>query len=201
MDEESKKEILSNFRKRFLVDIIKPAQPALKSIFSGVVKYILPNELVGTISEVIPRKGADTIGLKLELVDGSIYDSITSNMEEIINNNPQELTADRIHEIKVLQKYVRKSNAPFIAACYEKFIIREKDGGDKDDWDGVVLEIYDHKVTITVIEAKNIRPITSRETQAFNQLNTTKKLVNSKRRLSSRRKRLPGEGALITFTL
>ena len=199
--DEFKKEVLDSLRKRYSLDIIKPAQPALKSLFNGVIKYILPEDVIGSASEVMPRQGVETIGLKFGLIDGSTHDSITKTLDDTVKNNPNELDADRIHEVKALQHYIQKSKAPFIATCHEKFVIRGTDGGDRDDWDGIVLEIYPDKVTVTVIEAKNIKPAASRETQAFKQLEETRKLVRKKQSLSARRKKMPGYGALITFSL
>ncbi|MGZ0020094.1 hypothetical protein [Nitrosomonas sp. wSCUT-2] len=203
VDKELKNKVLHEFRRKFQDEIIKPTHPALESIFNGLIKYILPEEFVGTVSEAIPQQGVDSIGLKLQLVDGSVHDSITNNLLEIINHNPQKLENDRIHELNVLLNYIKKSKALFLACSIEKFHISKKDGGDnsiKDDWDGVILEIYDEKVTVTIIEAKNTKSDISSATQAFNQLKRTQELVNSKNKITSRRRRLIG-GACLTFTL
>lgn len=197
LDEEG----LANYRERALRDSIEKAYPALKSLFDGVIRYVLPWNLRGSVSEVYPGGRGKHLGLRFDYERGGIYDTISDELNKHIANNPKGLTADRVHEMKALRQYISKSKAPFIAACLEKYLVKDAEGVDVDDWDGVVLEVYKERVVLSVIEAKNLKSATASENRAFKQLETTREIVRRKHPIASRRRRLQGLGAVISFEL
>lgn len=197
--ENAPAELIERLRKKFLDELVDRSYPALKSLFNGIVRYVLPDQLIGSMSEVMPRSGQRAIGLRLDYVRGGIYDSLTNTVDELISKNPNACTDDRLHELKAVQHYITRSKAPVVMACLEKFIVREMDGQHIDDWDGLVLEIFEDHIKFSVIEAKNLKSATKSENQAFKQLVATRDLVTKTRKLKSRRKRIPGLGAVITF--
>lgn len=197
--ENAQADLIERLRKRFLDELVEGTYPALKSLFNGIVRYVLPDYMIGAMSEVMPRNGQSAIGLRLNYVRGGAYDSLTSTIDELISKNPNACTDDRLHELKAVQHFVSKSKAPVVMACLEKFIVRDMDGRHIDDWDGLVLEIFEEHITLSVIEAKNLKSSIKSENQAFQQLADTRELVTKKRKLKSRRKRIPGLGAVITF--
>lgn len=189
------------FRQRYLQELMESAYPALRSLFYGIVQYILPQYFVGAMSEAIPRRGRRYLGFQLDYVRGGKYDSLTATLNNLIENHLDECPEDRIQELKALRYFVERSQATFVAACLEKFIVRNSEGQHLDDWDGVVVEIFDDGVAVSVIEAKNLRTAALNENQAFAQLRKTRDLVASKRSLKARRTRISGLGAVLTFRL
>lgn len=193
-------ELIERLRRKFLDELVDRSYPALKSLFNGIVRYVLPEHLIGSMSEVMPRNGQRAIGLRLNYVRGGSYDSLTNTLDELISKNPNACAGDRLHELKAIQQFITRSKAPVVMACLEKFIVREMGGQHIDDWDGLVLEIFEGRITFSVIEAKNLKSATKSENQAFKQLVATRDLVIRTRKLTSRRKRIPGLGAVISFS-
>ena len=189
------------FRQRHLQELVESAYPALRSLFNGIVQYILPQYLVGAMSEAITRRERHYLGFRFDYVRGGKYDSLTAALDGLIERNPKDCPEDRIHELKALRYFVERSQATFVAACLEKFIVRDSEGQHLDDWDGVVVEIFDDGVAFSVIEAKNLKTTALSETKAFAQLKNTRDLVASKQKLKARRKRISGFGAVLTFRL
>lgn len=191
----------ARFRERFLKELVESSYPALRSLFTGIVQYILPQYHVGAMSEAIPRRGRHYLGFRFNYVRGGTYDSLTPSLDELIEKNPNDCPEDRIHELDALRRVVKQSQATFVVACLEKFIVRNPDGQHVDDWDGVMVEIFDDLVSVSIIEAKNLKTPALNESQAFSQLKKTRNLVCSKQKLKARRKRIRGLGAVLTFRL
>lgn len=190
-------EVAERFRQRYLKELVESAYPALRNLFNGIVQYILPQYLVGAMSEAIPRRGRRYLGFRFNYVRGGKYDSLTPSLDELIERNPNDCPEDRIHELKALRYVVKRSKATFVAACLEKFIVRNPDGQHLDDWDGVVVEIFDNGLAVSIVEAKNLRTPALSENQAFAQLKKTRDLILSKHKLNARRRRIRGLGAAL----
>lgn len=194
------KEIVNRFRTKILFDLVNESYPALKSLFVGLVNYLLPQNLIGVMSEVMPQSKRQALAFRLQYPRGGEFDSITPSLNYLIDKDNEGCSADRLHELKALREIARKSKAPFTVVCLEKFIIRNKTENNKDvdDWDGVVLEVFDSEVRFSIVEAKNIKA-GARENSAFKQLNQTRELLRRRHALSSNRKRIKGYGAVLTI--
>lgn len=201
IEKEVKERLELRLRSQFTNEIVAPSVKVLKNIYKGLIKYLLPVEMVGYLSEAIPSSEIDVIGIRLQLINGEIYDTALKGLEYQIDVNPHGMDPDRLHEISFVRTFVKKSKAPYLIVCMEKFVIRDLYGNDKDDWDGVVLEVFPEQVKLSILEAKNTSPKTSRASKAFKQLEETQNIIKSKHKINSRRKRVNGLGAVITFTL
>jgi len=203
MPEEIDKSILDRIRIMRLEELVKLCYPAFKSIFNGLVTYMLPENLKGFMSEVILQRGQNAIGIIFNYARGGRYDSISKQLDDLINK-PNDLSEDRINELKALKYKIEKSKAPFILVCFEKFVIKDPNdekGRHVDEWDGVLIEIYDDKLLFSIIEAKNLKHKKQNENKAFIQLGDTKTRIHKKHKLTYARRRIPGLGAALTFTL
>jgi hypothetical protein len=175
-------------RNRIPVGIISPVEQALRSLLEGAVRFLLPDGLEPYYSEVIPARKPQEVLTKIKLLDAHSYNPLLEKLQIQTQNNESQLDKDRIHELKMLQTYVEKSQAGTIVACIEKFKIRDINGNDVDEWDGAVLEIYEDRTTLTVLEAKNTKPTVSRANKAFAQLKSTQNLLKSRVVASSNRR-------------
>lgn len=200
--EPADKAAIERLRIRVLSELVDSSYPAIKSLFSGLIRYLLPTHLIGVMSEVMPIPGHQALAVRFKFARGGEYDSFSKQMLELVETNTGGWSDDRIHELRAVEHFVSGSKAPFVLVCLEKFIIRDTttDGRYVDDWDGIVVEIYDKRVCFSVIEAKNLQHAAASENKAFQQLNGTKVLICKKHRLSARRKRIPKLGAVLTVS-
>jgi hypothetical protein len=193
----------SRMRARYLPDFLDPAQEAMRSLFIGIINYVLPSHYTGSMAEVLPQKDIDSIGLKFRMIDNTQHNSVAPNLENTISLLSSNLNCDedRVHEIRTLQQFSSRSKALVLATCHEKFIIRDESEKCIDEWDGISIEIFQDKLVLSIIEAKNTKPKSRRADSAFAQLQETKRIINMRRPTTSRRKRIPNYGAVISFTL
>ena len=196
-----KNRLEENIRKRSTTTIMKDSNEIFQNFFLGIIKFLLPDDLVGYFSEALPTNDHSLVGYKFSLVGGDFYDNLSEPLDKLIKLNTRGLDKDRIHELVTLQNILIKSKAPYIFVCMEKYVIRDISGMDKDDWDGVILKIFPDKVNVSILEAKNISPKTACANQAFKQLESTQKLLKKKHNLPMRRKRISGCGAILTITI
>ena len=93
-------------------------------IFRGMIRFILPSNLRGAITEFMPEMRRTTPILWL-ITDSEAekVDNVLPILSEQINNNPHGYTPERIHELKVIRELAQKSEAPFLLVCPEKFVI------------------------------------------------------------------------------
>ena len=185
-------------RNRIPAGIISAVEQSLRSLLEGAVRFLLPEGLEPYYSEVMPTRHPQEVLAKIKLLDEHSYNPLIDKLKKKIRNNESQLDQDRLHELKMLHAYIEKSKAETVVACIEKYKIRDSNGNDVDDWDGVVLEIYEKRTTLTVLEAKNTKPASSRANRAFTQLKDTQTMM--KRRIvasSNRRQRMPGLGAYL----
>lgn len=196
---DAPEELINRIRLRFQEETIDKSYLALRNIFNGVIKYLLPDNLIGSMSEVMPQSDYRSLGAIITYVKGGKFDSLNKCIDMLIKDNPKAYSEDRLQELKALKYYINNSKAPYILACTEKFIIRDIEGRHVDDWDGLILEIFDDRVQFSVIEAKNLKSARKSENQSFVQLAATRKILSQKQKLKSRRKRIPMLGAVITY--
>jgi hypothetical protein len=202
-DEARRRQMESRMRARYLPDFLDPAQEAMRSLFIGIINYVLPSHYTGSMAEVLPQKDIDSIGLKFRMIDNTQHNSVAPNLENTISLLSSNLNCDedRVHEIRTLQQFSSRSKALVLATCHEKFIIRDESEKCIDEWDGISIEIFQDKLVLSIIEAKNTKPKSRRADSAFAQLQETKRIINMRRPTTSRRKRIPNYGAVISFTL
>ena len=195
-------DVVERQRTRALERALQRESPAIRSIFSSFLRYLLPEGKVADAAEVMPGTSlAESVLVRLRDSRDVAYDLITPELDKLINENPRGLPADRLAELKGLRWLVRASDAPFVVACLEKFLVRDEFGRTVDDWDGVVLEIRDDRITLTVLEAKNRGSKTQNENEAFQQLAATKRLLLSRHKFVAHRVRFRGIGAILRCVL
>lgn len=195
-------DLKERIRERDTQRFIQESLPSVKSLFDGVVKFLLPPGMSGNFSEVVENRKHGPIGFRIKLVDGNIYDTITGEIDKLLLNELGILNKDRLHEIETLKKYILRNRAKVLIVSLEKYIIRNREGVDIDDWDGVLLEIYENGAVLSIIEAKNLKHKVARETQSYNQLKDTVKLIRKNpRAIKYSRKRIKNFGAVVKFKL
>lgn len=183
-------------------NVIKPVEHALRNLLEGIVRFLIPSNLESYYSEVFPNNRSDVVCVRLNIFEDGFYNPLDKVLNDVIETNSNNLSPDRLHEIEMLRQYTSKSKAKTVIASIEQFVIRDTNGKDIDDWDGVVIEIYENHTTVTILEAKNTTPQSSRANKAFKQLKDTQHLIKSKHKeLASRRHRVGGLGAYLKFTL
>jgi hypothetical protein len=197
---EVSEDVIEKLRERYLHELVDRSYPSLKSLFNGIIKYLLPSDYIGSMSEVLPNEGCRAIGAKINYVKGGKYDSFSKAIDHLIDDNPNACTEDRLHELKTLKHYVGRSKSSFLLACNEKFIVYDMQGNHVDDWDGMILEVFEDKVLFSIIEAKNLRSKAKSENQAFKQLAKTREILYKKQKIKSRRKRIIGMGAVVSLS-
>ena len=199
---EVPEENIARIRVRMLAQEMHQSEPLLRGLFEAIIQYLLPEHVRASVAEYIPLDHRDQpILLRFNYVRGDNYDTLSSKLDTILSSNPTRLTEDRLHELRALQYLVMRSKYPLVMACTEQWIIRDESGRDLDDWDGVLMEVSDSRVLVTIVEAKNRRTRQKSENEAFQQLAHTRDLIRSKRQVQSRRQRIPGFGARLTVSL
>lgn len=189
-------------RSRETPRLVRQASQSMMSLFEGVVQFLLPTGYTGNFTEVMSKRHEGPIGLRLNLVNGEVYDTIKYEIDGILSKNNRGLHADRLHELESIKKYISRSKAQVIIVSLEKYIIKNSQGEDVDDWDGVVLEVFEDGATFSIIEAKKLKNKASRATHSFKQLKATQSLIKrSHKSVRSRRQRLVGYGAILKFSL
>tara|TARA_R110002049_G_scaffold211505_1_gene382477 strand:- start:2690 stop:3754 length:1065 start_codon:yes stop_codon:yes gene_type:complete len=194
-------EVLSELRSRTLKISIDESYFAFKSVFEGLVRYLLPDDVFGVVSEVLPSERRKHLRFKINYPRGGTYDTVRSGMDELFKDQETLLTADRKHELEAVRRVVDRSSATIVIVCFEKFVIRDLYGKDRDEWDGLVLELDSERTIISIVEAKNFSSAMKSENKAFTQLKATKCLLMPKRYRSARRLRLPGFGAILRVSI
>lgn len=175
---------------------------AFQSVFDSLVRLLLPQNHRGVISEFRPyRRNSTAILARLQFGDGTLIDNASSRLDQMLTLNPDVQPPERLQEIRCLQHALASCNAPCTLVCPEKFVIRDEFGRFKDDWDGVIFAISDASVRLIVVEGKTGGTIHEREEGAFQQLDTTRKLLHKKFPLSYRRTRIPKLGAMLEIAV
>lgn len=188
-------------RRRFLQRLLLQDEGLLQRIFWAVVGYVLPQGWSARVSEFLPDSGRHPISARVTDSTGVVYDFVGPRLLAQIEAGPPATPKDRVQELKAIDRVVTNSTAPLLLSCTEKFIIRDQYGKHRDDWDGVVVEITDVGLWLTVVEAKNHRNPTTNETEAFRQLEATRDLVRQTHTLPYRRQRIARLGAKIRFQI
>ena len=118
-------DVVERQRTRALERALQRESPAIRSIFSSFLRYLLPEGKVADAAEVMPGTSlAESVLVRLRDSRDVAYDLITPELDKLINENPRGLPADRLAELKGLRWLVRASDAPFVVACLEKFLVR-----------------------------------------------------------------------------
>ena len=203
LDDEQTRKYVNPYKERLLDSLVKSYTNLLDSLFWGIIKYILPNDFIGDTEEFIQldRRNSPILA-NFQYLDGSSFTGLTDRLDTLLSQNVGVISDDRLHELKAINEVVRKSKAPLVLACTEKFLVRDSFNKPKDDWDGVVIEVDKKSLRVLVIEAKNKHPATKCENEAFKQLLATRDIIKKKHKhLKYRRKKIPKLGALIEFKL
>ncbi len=178
----------------------------MRSIFEGIVRFLLPEGYSGALTGYIPRytRGAGQLGAfpaYLKLPNGIEVDDIKLVLDHHLIHNPGGLGHDRLQELRALSVMRVRSSAPFLIACTETYVIRDRFRRQVDEWDGVLLEVANGFVKFTVVEAKNRGSRARNVTEAWNQLAATRSLIRSRHGCKTRRTRIPNLGAALTLDL
>lgn len=169
-----------------------------QEIFDSVLRILLHENHKCVIAEFEPlgRMSVPVLA-KFKLSDGTVIDTVTARLAQVLRENPGGLPAERLQEIRCVVYALERSNAAFTLVCPEKLIIKDQHGAPIDEWDGVLIEISETSLVITVVEGKSGGTARAREEAAFKQLLQTRKLLTSRFPIRSRRKRIPRLGALL----
>ena len=97
---------------------------------------------------------------------------------------------------------MKYSRFPLVIVCVDKFILRNSEGKHISEWDGIVLEVSDHKACLNIIEAKNKSTEHQNEKEAFEQLLKYRNLFRSKhKKIETKRVKIPSLGAKLKVNL
>ncbi len=130
---------------------------------------------------------------------GTLLNTLTNELDALIRDNPNNLSTERLQELRALNYVITRSSSSFIAATLSSYQILGQDNQHVDEWDGVVVEIGNHGVRITVVEAKDLASGERNENEAYNQLEKTRSLLRSRHKFTTRRYKIPDIGAALTF--
>jgi hypothetical protein len=191
-------ELIEAQRLRTLSRALRREAPIVRSVFSSFLRYLLPEGKVADAAELMPGTNtSESALLRLKDSRGVVHDLITPELDKRINENPRGLSADRLRELEGLRQLVATTDAPFVVVCPDRFVVRNEFGKNVDEWDGVLLEIRDDRVVLTILETKNLGSRARNEREAFQQLAATKRLLLSRHRFVTRRTRFRGIGAIL----
>lgn len=174
-----------------------------EKLFCSIIKLLIPQSWNFVITDFIPGNDKNSpILFKYKIDDEIIIDNLTPLLKNIIDQNPYNFHSDRLQEIKGLKRIVDYSRAQLTIACPEKFKLTGNHGRDKDDWDGVIVQLDDKYLRLIIIEAKNITGSDNkRENAAFDQLKDTIDILSSKFKPRYQRKRIKGIGARLVIKI
>lgn len=195
-----------NFRKEFMEMFLRQSFDKFNDVFSQIIqsliRYLISEDITGSIVEFIPSSRLEKPFLFRLKLNNLKLDSIKANLENSIIDNPFQLNADRIQELKAIQHVVRYSCAPLLIVCADKFILRNSEGQHMSEWDGIVLEISQQHTYLNIIEAKNKGTDHQNEKEAFDQLIKCRDLLKRKHNsLKTRRAKITGLGAKLKISL
>lgn len=179
----------------------------LSNVFTMLNVFInntLPDNLKSKIKEFVPTKNRELpILVKLEYKNKIVFDQITDKLKTHITQNPQNLSADSLQEIKALNSLVKRSKAKFILVCTEKFVIHNKynEIDDRDELDGIIIEVFEDELRFTIIEAKNLGSASKNENKAYKQLDKTRKIISSKIKAKYKRQKIKRLGAYLRYSI
>ncbi|MBD1895625.1 hypothetical protein [Coleofasciculus sp. FACHB-129] len=210
LEESFSKEIIKKFPPRFKEEfrlmILRQNMEEFQNIFShmlsSVIKYLIPEDSIGSIVEFIPSSKLKQPFLTRLKDDDLQFDNIKINLENSIVDNPFKLHADRIQELKAIKHVVQYSRFPLLIVCADKFILRNSGGRHVAEWDGIILEISQQKACLNIIEAKNKGTDHQNEKEAFDQLAKCRNFIKLKHKsMETNRVRIPALGAKLKISL
>lgn len=170
------------------------------SFFNSVIRSYVPLDRSGVIAEFRPiRRSSVPVSVSFALSDGTVIDTITPRIRQILDENPDAQPVERLQEIRCLEQVCQPSNGKFLMVCLEKFVIKDQHGKHVDDWDGIAISISESQLILTIVEGKTGGSARQREDAAFRQLDATRRIVVSRHSLRYRRQRIDGLGAAIHF--
>jgi hypothetical protein len=195
-----------DLKKDFKLMLLRQNVDRLHNIFSqiikSVIKYLIPEDVTGSIVEFIPSSKLERPFLTRLKVDDLQFDNIKINLETSIIDNPFQLHLDRIQELRAVKHVVQYSRFPLLIVCTEKFILRNSEGKHIAEWDGILLEISQKHACLNIIEAKNKGTDHQNEKEAFDQLIKCRNFVRLKhKKIETKRVKIPGFGAKLKINL
>lgn len=192
---------IDQVRKYYLNREITTSGNVIKSLFYGIIRFLIPNDHKIVISEFIPNENhTESIRLIFKYLKGGEYDNLKLYLSEKLDAKSHKLSPERAQEIKALQTLVKRTKAKFALCCSEKILIKDIKNRTIDEWDGLLIEVYEDKMKVKIVEAKNLSSKIKNTNQAYKQLKATRDLVRTKHIISSRRTRIRSLGAYLTFT-
>ena len=190
------------FKSMILSQNVDKLHNIFSQIIRSVVKYLISEDVTGSIVEFIPSSKVEQPFLAKLKFDGLQLDKIRYYLENSIVDNPFQLHADRIQELKAIEYVVKYSRFPLVIVCVDKFILRNSEGKHISEWDGIVLEVSDQKTCLNIIEAKNKSTEHQNEKEAFEQLLKYRNLLRSKhKKIETKRVKIPSLGAKLKVNL
>lgn len=195
-------QVVERLRQRSLQNRLQREATVVRSLFDGIVRRLLPENRVADVAEML-GKHEKRSGVLVRYRDsqGHVFDGITPVLDDHLSNNPRRYDADRLQEVRALQRLVARNSAPFVIVCAEKYVVRDQAGKPVDEWDGIVVSFTANALTVEILEAKNFGSRKKNENEAFKQLKETRQLLTTRERIRFRTRRFAGMGAVLTLGL
>lgn len=192
---------IADIEKTYYEDEFKIELRNFARLFIAFVNQILPEDIEMRISDFASSANLPVPVLsRVFYGNGHRYDQIDQRLA------PDSASAEpkpRMQEYEAIRKVVDRSKAKMVFACAEKVTLHKVgsiDGKELDQWDGLVLEILDDTIRLSIVEAKRVGSGAKNENQAMNQLNDTRKLLAVKKEVTYRRQRIKKLGAYLRYT-
>ena len=137
----------------------------------------------------------------MSLPYGGSKNDATDYLAELLDKNPENWGAKRLHEIRLLKEEIPKRVNGVIAVCPYPVYIRDGIGNRIDEWDGVIISVEKEKVHVAILEAKYGGRPAQRAQEAFDQLEDTKEMISRNMDVRLTRAKIDRKGAKLTFSL
>lgn len=197
-----RKKILPDLRKRYVERRYREHASLMQTLFLSVINFLVPKNHSVVWPDLLPGpSNRAQVLYRVRDSEQNLYDQISPSLELQLNENPRNYSAERLHEISCLRDLIGASPSAFVLASMERFQICEESGRPVDDWDGTILEFYDDRILLKIIEAKAGGNATQRESEAVKQLRATRILMLQENALIYRTRRIKAKGAYIEFVV
>lgn len=192
---------LEDSRKRILKNAMIASEKHLVRIIMSIIENIIPDGWNASFEASYSNENEKTIGWSFVDSKGFHFEEIVDRVDRLHKKNISIGNRSRAHEIVALKTLIPNPSAMLSTALLKPIILCDSHGKRKDEWDGVILEIVDDSISLTVIEAKGGAHKNQRAELAFRQLSETRKILRNKYSFNTKRKRISGAGAFLKVEL
>lgn len=193
-------EVLRSYQNRLIARNFQDFEDQWTQISKDFLSWILGEQVrFVTLPEHFSVEATQSSGIAIQTKDFR-FENIQERIE--ILQNVVSYDPDRVFELRNFFNLCEAfRHCEVVIANFGKQIIKNTNGRDIDEWDGLLLIIDKGEVKLVIFEAKNILPKAKREAVAMKQLDATRKLVMKSNKLKYRRKRIKGVGAYLEIDI